>query len=474
MKTKTGISLLLAISSIMLILVFPLQGLSADSLFSFVNDLPRTQTTTIKVTGQSSLDIRPDAAFVRLDMRSSPSGSIDEVLAKQQNLSDELLDSLVAAGENPDELQVSRTNDGRIYAQQYSISDPSESSYLVDFRAPLKVPYDKTHSIFQDLTSNGFLIDDVRIVQVVDNSETKETTNSAAISIPQGTSVPSCEQSNSCYVPYEIVISPGTEVTWTNNDNAAHTVTSGSPEDGPDGIFDSALFMSGSTFSHSFLQSGTYPYFCMVHPWMIGKITVSGNTDDDTTPSYGLFAEFDVFLQSSPDTFDNKISEYDSSFATLKSILEKYGVDSKSLNERPIRLDERYRGYGEPYYYESRDTIMVRTSLENLDTVIDVATKHNVRIQEITPTYLPSTLEDARTTLAKLALDDAKSTIMELIGPDGLEVKSVKSIEINTAPLIDNQYDGILIRGVGISLDRNNYDLAPLFTKAQVEFEVGR
>jgi len=30
-----------------------------------------------------------------------------------------------------------------------------------------------------------------------------------------------------------------------NFDSAAHTVTSGTPADGPDGIFDSSLFMSG-------------------------------------------------------------------------------------------------------------------------------------------------------------------------------------------------------------------------------------
>ncbi|MCV0391950.1 MAG: hypothetical protein K5790_01505 [Nitrosopumilus sp.] len=473
MKTKTGISFLVAISSILLIFVFPLQGLSADSVFSFVNDLSRTQTTTIKVTGQGSLDIPPDAVFVRLDVRSTPSEDLAKVLDDQQYLVAELFESLGETGESLDDFQVSRTNNGRIYAQQHRMSDPSQSSYLVDFRTHLKVPYDQTHSIFKDLSSNGFVVEGVRIVQEKDNSEAIEPTNSATISIPHGTAIPSCEESNSCYVPYEIVISPGTKVTWTNDDDAAHTVTSGSPDGGPDGIFDSALFMAGESFSHSFLHSGSFEYFCMVHPWMLGKVTVSGNTGDATS-SYGLFAEFDVFSQSAPDTFDNTISEYDESMATLRSILEKHGVDSKSLNDRPIRIDERYSGYGDPYYYESRDTIMIRTSIENIITVLDVAMNHNIRIQEITPTYLPSTLENARTTLAKLALDDAKSTIMDLVGPDGLEVKGVKSIEINTSQQINPQYEGIVISGVGVNLDRNYYDLSPLFTKVQVEFEVGR
>ena len=41
------------------------------------------------------------------------------------------------------------------------------------------------------------------------------------------------------------LVDVGGEVTWTNDDTAAHTVTSGSAADGPDGLFDSSLFMAG-------------------------------------------------------------------------------------------------------------------------------------------------------------------------------------------------------------------------------------
>ncbi len=46
------------------------------------------------------------------------------------------------------------------------------------------------------------------------------------------------------------------------------------PADGPDGIFDSSLFMAGDTFSHTFEEVGKYDYYCMVHPWMTGKVQV--------------------------------------------------------------------------------------------------------------------------------------------------------------------------------------------------------
>ncbi|MFB5597455.1 MAG: PEFG-CTERM sorting domain-containing protein [Nitrosopumilaceae archaeon] len=98
----------------------------------------------------------------------------------------------------------------------------------------------------------------------------------ASVSVPAGTSVPGCEETNECYVPAEVSIDVGGEVTWSNDDSAAHTVTSGTPEEGPDGFFDSSLFMAGTTFSVKFddFAAGDYPYFCMVHPWMQGTVTV--------------------------------------------------------------------------------------------------------------------------------------------------------------------------------------------------------
>ncbi|NNM36202.1 MAG: hypothetical protein HKO48_03700 [Nitrosopumilus sp.] len=95
-----------------------------------------------------------------------------------------------------------------------------------------------------------------------------------AISLPDGSGVPGCEATNECYIPYHVTVSAGEEITWSNDDTAAHTVTSGSPG-APDGLFDSSLFMAGGTFSVTLDEAGEYPYFCMVHPWMTGIITVN-------------------------------------------------------------------------------------------------------------------------------------------------------------------------------------------------------
>ena len=94
------------------------------------------------------------------------------------------------------------------------------------------------------------------------------------ISIPEGSGVPGCQETNECYIPYHVTASAGTEIVWSNDDTAAHTVTSGSPGDGPDGIFDSSILAGGLTFSVTLDEPGEYPYYCIVHPWMLGNITI--------------------------------------------------------------------------------------------------------------------------------------------------------------------------------------------------------
>ena len=73
----------------------------------------------------------------------------------------------------------------------------------------------------------------------------------------------------------ELVITEGDSITWRNQDIVDHTVTSGSPETGPSGLFDSNLFGQDDSVTIEFTEAGVYPYFCTVHPWMIGTITVA-------------------------------------------------------------------------------------------------------------------------------------------------------------------------------------------------------
>jgi predicted secreted protein with PEFG-CTERM motif len=103
------------------------------------------------------------------------------------------------------------------------------------------------------------------------------------VSLPSGSGVLGCEETQECYIPHTVTVNPGDDVVWSNDDSAAHTVTSGIASDGPDGFFDSSLFLAGTTFSHTFDTLGEYDFFCMVHPWMVGQVfvTVGGGIEKD-------------------------------------------------------------------------------------------------------------------------------------------------------------------------------------------------
>jgi len=96
----------------------------------------------------------------------------------------------------------------------------------------------------------------------------------ATVTNAPGSSTPGCEETDSCFIPSTVVITVGGTVTWDNTDNAAHTSSSGTAADGPDGVFDSSLIMAGGSYSHTFDTAGTFDYFCMVHPWMQGTVIV--------------------------------------------------------------------------------------------------------------------------------------------------------------------------------------------------------
>jgi cation transport ATPase/plastocyanin len=70
-----------------------------------------------------------------------------------------------------------------------------------------------------------------------------------------------------------ITISPGETITWINDDDHPHTVTSG--EWGtPDGRFDAGVMRPGDRFKFVFTAPGAYPYYCAIHPGQVGVITV--------------------------------------------------------------------------------------------------------------------------------------------------------------------------------------------------------
>ena len=103
----------------------------------------------------------------------------------------------------------------------------------------------------------------------------------ATVTNAPGSATPGCEATDDCFMPSTVVIALGGTVTWENTDNAAHTATGGTPTDGPSGAFDSSLVMAGGSFAQTFDSEGTYPYFCMVHPWMQGTVVVAAEAEEE-------------------------------------------------------------------------------------------------------------------------------------------------------------------------------------------------
>ena len=66
-----------------------------------------------------------------------------------------------------------------------------------------------------------------------------------------------------------VIVSPGSTVTWVNEDDAPHTVVA---DDGKS--FRSRTLDTGDRFSFTFASAGTFGYFCSVHPHMTGKVVV--------------------------------------------------------------------------------------------------------------------------------------------------------------------------------------------------------
>jgi plastocyanin len=122
------------------------------------------------------------------------------------------------------------------------------------------------------------VVEDIEVVELIDLelqviSESLPIT--VSVSVPAGSAIPGCDETDECYIPYEVTIASGSTVSWINDDSAAHTVTSGTATAGQTGVFDSGIFMLGTTFEFTFDDAGTFDYFCMVHPWMTGQVIVN-------------------------------------------------------------------------------------------------------------------------------------------------------------------------------------------------------
>ncbi len=111
------------------------------------------------------------------------------------------------------------------------------------------------------------------------SSDVLAESSSYVVKMPTGSASPDApyywqsEKDGSTTGIIEILV--GDSVVWKNADTAVHTVTSGTSDEGPDDIFDSRMMSPGEGFPHEFSEPGNYPYYCLLHPWMIGEVIVT-------------------------------------------------------------------------------------------------------------------------------------------------------------------------------------------------------
>lgn len=74
------------------------------------------------------------------------------------------------------------------------------------------------------------------------------------------------------YSPANLTVEQGATVVWTNNSDAAHTITA------DDSSFASDTVGQDGKFQQTFNSTGTFAYHCEIHGYMHAKITVLAAT----------------------------------------------------------------------------------------------------------------------------------------------------------------------------------------------------
>jgi plastocyanin len=121
------------------------------------------------------------------------------------------------------------------------------------------------------LNAIKYLIEN-KIIIIGSTEEKPSIPQTQNIIIPNGNS----EMSNAgFYIPLNLEISPSTTVVWINEDVFPHTVQSQDETGKIIGLFNSAPLKTGERFTHTFDKEGVYNYYCTLHPWRVGIVTVT-------------------------------------------------------------------------------------------------------------------------------------------------------------------------------------------------------
>jgi plastocyanin len=172
---------------------------------------------------------------------------------------------------------------------------------------------------------------------------------------------------NFAYVPAGRHIVTGDMITWTNLDGVIHTATS------DNGVWDSGILSQGQSYSFTFNDTGTFPYHCSVHTFMVDTIFVSSQTgvsdNSSSTP-----AEFEL-AQNYPNPFNARtIISYSlpqeahvniDIFNVLGQEVENLADDWQGAGEHQVTWDAANQTSG-VYFYRVRVDGLTKTGRMDL------------------------------------------------------------------------------------------------------------
>jgi plastocyanin len=129
---------------------------------------------------------------------------------------------------------------------------------------PMRVPADQLRDVL-GITHVNYVAGN-HTLAVVDSTLAMESIQQTKLEKINGAS--GVQIDNFSFVPKSLTVEAGTTVTWTNRDDIPHVILSTAKK------FSSPVLDTGQTFSFRFQEPGSYPYFCKIHPTMIGTVIV--------------------------------------------------------------------------------------------------------------------------------------------------------------------------------------------------------
>lgn len=259
------------------------------------------------------------------------------------------------------------------------------------------------------------------------SSQALTSDNSLNVGIVSGAS----GRTTDAFQPNPVQITVGQKVVWTNDDSAPHTITSGEAAT-PDGKFDSSpnfnpLLAPGQTFSHTFEKAGKYPYFCQLHPNMVGTVIVAASVQNNDKPSsdnnssaiqqLGNISQGQLTLQKAKEMYlsawnNTKFNATFSAYIEENSALG-YGVYQEHAGGNTFRPGETMVLYVEPVGFGHKPTIDKLGNtlyLVNITADYIISDNQGRELQRITDLPVGNILSHRQNTELYLELTLAQST----------------------------------------------------------------